>query len=256
MVHATSHQVLDLQPDLSLTVSRTGAGPGILVLHGGGGPGSVSAVVDHYADRHHVLAPVHPGWAGAARPARLDSVAALAMTYLDLLARLDLTDVAVIGSSFGGWVAAEMAIHQIGHRVSSVVLLDAAGPQLQPHHTPAAARTSDPADAARAGRTPSPAELGWMHAYTGPAMQDPGLLARLTGTDIPALVVWGEDDPVLPVTFGRDYADAFPRGEFQLIPRAGHLPFLDQPGATFAAVDRFLQTASGPQTATSARVIS
>lgn len=249
MVHPTTRQVIDLQPDLPLTALRTGAGRPILVLHGGGGPDSITTIVDRYADRHDVLAPVHPGWAGTAHPARLTDVAALARTYLDLLARLDLTDVVVIGTSFGGWIAAEMAIHQTKHQVTGVVLLNAAGPQLQPHHLPD--RTQTPADAsAHAGRAPSPAELGWMHAYTGPAMQDPGLLARLAEADVPALVVWGGDDPILPVAFGRDYADALPHGQFRLIPRAGHLPYLDQPDLTFAAVDRFLQSTSEPLVAT------
>lgn len=255
MTRTTTRQVVDLQPDLPLTIAHTGQGQPVLVLHGGGGPDSITTIVDHYADDHHVLTPIHPGWAGTTQPTRLDSVETLARTYLDLLARLDLTDVVVIGSSFGGWVAAEMAIHQTGNQLSRVVLLNAAGPQLQAHHlpdpTPTAPTPTAPDAAAHAGRAPSPAELGWMHVYTGPAMQDPSLLARLADADVATLMVWGEDDPVLPVTFGQDYANAFPHGEFQLIPRAGHLPYLDQPEPTFAAVDQFLEHASEPLVATS-----
>ena len=44
-----------------------------------------------------------PGWKGL-------SVPALAQLYVDLLERLDLNGVTVIGSSFGGWVAAEIAL--------------------------------------------------------------------------------------------------------------------------------------------------
>lgn len=234
----TTQQVVDLQPGLPLTLDCTGEGPALLLLHGGAGPSSVTSIIEHYAGRYQVLTPTHPGYGGTPHSAHLSNVAALARTYLELLTQLDLSDVTVIGSSFGGWVAAEMAIHQTGHQLGGVVLLNAAGPQLQPRHAP------DPATAptapTRAGQAPSPTELGWMHAYTGPTMQDPNLLTRLAAADVPALVIWGEDDPILPVQFGRDYADAFPHGHFDLIPGAGHLPFLDQPDNTFTSIDKHL----------------
>ncbi|MFE0380522.1 alpha/beta fold hydrolase [Streptomyces inhibens] len=54
----------------------------------------------------------------------------LASTYLDLLEDLGLRDVLVLGSSFGGRVASEMAVRERGHRISHLVLLDAIGPEI------------------------------------------------------------------------------------------------------------------------------
>jgi len=56
-----------------------------------------------------VIAPTHPGFGHAALPDWIDSVDDLAYIYLDLLYALDLRDVTVVGTSLGGWLAAEIA---------------------------------------------------------------------------------------------------------------------------------------------------
>jgi pimeloyl-ACP methyl ester carboxylesterase len=56
-------------------------------------------------------------------------------------------------------------------------------------------------------------------------------LARL---DVPALVIWGERDPWLPIELGESYAATLPRGALERVPDAGHWPWLDQP----SVVDR------------------
>ena len=54
---------------------------------------------------------------------------------------------------------------------------------------------------------------------------------------IPALVLWGESDRIATPAYGRALAAALPNGQFELIERAGHLPQLERPEATFAAID-------------------
>ena len=43
----------------------------------------------------------------------------------------------------------------------------------------------------------------------------------------PALVVWGERDPYLPNRFASEYAAALPSSELDLVPAAGHWPWID-----------------------------
>src|SRR5215467_11126299 len=83
-----------------------------LLLHGGGGPATMTGFADLLAERTHarVLLPTHPGFGGTRKPSALSGVAELARTYVALLNQLDLTDVTVIGNSFGGWLAAEIAL--------------------------------------------------------------------------------------------------------------------------------------------------
>ncbi|MFS7879414.1 alpha/beta fold hydrolase [Streptomyces asiaticus] len=265
-------------PGLPLTVRDVGAGRPVLVLHGGAGPASVSGVVDHFAATSRVLAPTHPGWEDTPRPEWFASVDDLVETYLDLLDDGDLRDVLVLGSSFGGWIAAEMAVRDRGRRIGGLVVMGAFGPRLEGHEVrfptpppgpppgegsgpgegPGPREGSGPGEgsgstqgpgpgqgsgASTPRRGPSPAALQALAAYAGPTKSDPKLLHRLARVTVPALAVWGENDTVVPPDYGRAYAAAIPGARFELIPGAGHLPTREAPEATFAAIDAFLGAA-------------
>lgn len=261
MATPTTRQLL-LRPGLLLTVREHGHGHGasVLLLHGGPGPDSLTPLAEHLVTRHRVLLPTHPGWDDTRRLPALTSVADLAEAYLELLRQLDLPPVAVVGSSFGGWVAAEMALRDTGGQLSRLVLMNAIGPAVPGHRVlapvprtdpggPAAAQpTGGPSGASRPGPS-SPAGLAAMYEYTGPLLQDAGLLDRLKAAAQPVLVVWGEDDTVVSPDFGRAYAAAFPDARFEPIAGASHLPIREQPTATFAAIDAFLDPPAVPHTA-------
>ncbi|MER7007272.1 alpha/beta fold hydrolase [Dactylosporangium sp. NPDC000555] len=87
---------------------------------------------------------------------------------------------------------------------------------------------------------PPPGQVATMLAYTTSAMADPQLLRRLHHVPTPTLLVWGEDDHVVPPTFGRAYADAFPNSRFETIPGAGHITTRTHPKETLAHIDAFL----------------
>src|SRR6516165_9998985 len=114
--------------DIPVTVTERGQGSPVLLLHGGAGPDSIAGFADLLAARHplRALTPVNPGFSGTPRPDRLDSVRKLAEVYRDLLDHLALADVTVVGSSIGGWAAAELAL-AASERVGWLILLDAAG---------------------------------------------------------------------------------------------------------------------------------
>src|SRR5260370_30206892 len=115
---------------LTVRIDERGTGRPLLVLHGGGGPQSVAGFAAAAAARAHVLTPTHPGFAGTPRPEWFNSVADLALTYLELLERLDLHEVMVVGFSMGGWIASELAVRDTA-RLSSLVLVDAVGIQVK-----------------------------------------------------------------------------------------------------------------------------
>ncbi|MGW7001585.1 alpha/beta fold hydrolase [Streptomyces sp. NPDC054933] len=257
MTSPTTQRTLPLRSGLKLTVRESGTGSPVLLLHGAAGPDSITALADHLAARHRVIVPVHPGWDDTQCPEQLGSVADLAEAYLSLLDHLGQGPVAVLGSSFGGWIASEMALRGQDRRINQLILMNAIGPALPGHPVavPGQAR-SGPAQRAQAGtesgqptqprRGPSPAALAALRAYTGPDMQDPDLLPRLKSVQLPVLVVWGENDPVVSPAFGRAYANAFPHARFALIPDAGHIPTREQPETTFAILDRFLTDPTSP----------
>lgn len=221
-----------------------------LLLHGGGGVATVRGFADLLADRTHarVLVPTHPGFGGTTRPAGLVTTRDLAAVYVGLLDRLDLTDVTVVGNSFGGWVAAEMAL--LGSpRLAGAVIVDGVGIEVEGHPMTnvaglapaelAALSFHDPARAPRppAGRATGPSpDIAALIAYAGPTMSDPGLLTRLRDLVLPVHVVWGASDGIVDPEYGRAYADAIAGSRFTVLPRSGHLPQVETPEELLAVV--------------------
>jgi pimeloyl-ACP methyl ester carboxylesterase len=239
---------------VEVSVTERGEGHPFLLLHGGGGPQTVTGFADLLATSQHarVLAPVHPGFGGTPRPDGLDSPRGLAALYDGLLAELGLTGVTVVGNSIGGWIAAEMAL--LGSaRISSFILVDAVGIEVPGH--PAADFFSltmdqvadlayfepdkfriDPAALPPAARQAMAGNRAALAAYAGQAMSDPGLAARLAGVTAPALVLWGEADRIADPDYGRAFAAAIPGARFQLLTGTGHLPQLETPGQLLGPV--------------------
>ena len=127
MSEAFTDRTFQLRSDLSISITEAGRGRVALILHGGGGPPTVQSIANHLRATMHVIVPTHPGWNGAERPAWLTRVSDLASAYLELLQHEGYQDVLVIGSSIGGWIAADMATGDEAGRIRGLVLIDAAG---------------------------------------------------------------------------------------------------------------------------------
>ncbi|HEX8856849.1 MAG TPA: alpha/beta hydrolase [Thermoleophilaceae bacterium] len=59
--------------------------------------------------------------------------------------------------------------------------------------------------------------------------------------DLPALVIWGADDPYIPSSQAENQKNAFPQAEIHVLPDTGHWPFVDEPGTTRNLVTSFLR---------------
>jgi pimeloyl-ACP methyl ester carboxylesterase len=258
-----SSGLVELADGLSITVTEQGdadaaGGKGVLLLHGGGGPVTVAGLATALADRTCVITPTHPGFDGRPRPDWFDNPTDLALAYLDLLDALRMRDVVVVGSSMGGWIAAEMALHDTRGRLGGLVLMNAVGidtggrtkivdiRELRPgelgplaFHDPAL--VPDPATLSEEQLVTAAANQIALEIYGGERFNhDPKLRRRLHRITIPTLVLWGEEDGVLPTEYGRLYADSIPNARFSTVAKAGHLPHLEQPGLTLAAIEEFL----------------
>jgi pimeloyl-ACP methyl ester carboxylesterase len=105
-----------------LEVVERGQGRPILWLHGEDGLDPGAQFLDLLGAHGNVLAPSHPGFGHSPDVASIDTVDDLSYLYLDLLADRNLRDVTVVGSSLGGWIAAEMAV-KCSDRFSGLVLV-------------------------------------------------------------------------------------------------------------------------------------
>jgi pimeloyl-ACP methyl ester carboxylesterase len=221
-----------------------------LLLHGGGGVATMAGFADLLAERTHsrVLLPTHPGFGGTPKAAGLTGVPELAQAYVALLEQLDLADVTVIGNSFGGWLAAEIALQQ-SPRVSGAVIVDGMGITVEGHPMTDVRGLSlaeiqayswhDPSKAPAppsAGGTGSSPDVQALIGYAGPAMTDPTLAERLGGLNLPVHVLWGESDGIVDPEYGKAYAAAIPMATFTPLPRTGHLPQLETPEELLGAL--------------------
>ena len=242
---------------------RGNSGRPILILHGGGGPQTVAGLAAGLS-KAHVLVPTHPGFAGEPRPEWFDSIDDLALAYLELLERLDLRDVLVIGSSMGGWIASAMALRDIKHVLGGIVLVNATGIQVEEHpvadvssltpnelsalsfHNPAPFRV-DLATVSPEQTQARAANFRALAVYDqGQGSSDPKLRRRLRRVSIPVLVAWGESDRVVDSEYGRAYAQSFPNASFELISEAGHLPQIEQPERLLTLVRKFSIRSTSP----------
>jgi pimeloyl-ACP methyl ester carboxylesterase len=242
----------------SLVIEDIGSGRPVLVLHGGGGPDTIRPIAVQLATAHRVLTPTLPGWNRVPRPASMTTIGDYAQAYLDHLAQLGVTDVVAVGSSLGGWIAAEMAARDRAGTLGAVVIVDGAGISVEGEPitdffslTPREVAEHSWHNPDRYYVDPStlPPERAAMQkanmrtmALVARDMNDPRLRGRLGDVTIPVLVIWGDSDRIFTPGYGRAYAASFPNGRFALIGDAGHLPQLEQPTATLDVIDAFLQT--------------
>lgn len=218
---------------------------------------------DALAENHTVYLPQNPGFGQSELPSNFFSIADYANFYLTFLDQLDLRDVVLVGTSFGGWIAAEMAMRSC-ERIGAVVLANPFGIRIstdptvrdiQDIYAMSQAEVAqhfydDPAGNRRdvtklpehtlisiARSRETMCLIGWR-----PYLHNPSLKRWLKRIRVPTLVLWGESDKVMTADYGSAYAAAIPGAEFKLIRKAGHYPHIENPAAFTSAIDAFLKS--------------
>jgi pimeloyl-ACP methyl ester carboxylesterase len=242
---------------LKLHLTRAGSGPAVLVLHHDIGSPARLPFYDALAERFSVLVPHHPGYGRSERPSWLRSVRDVAIMYQSLLADLEIGETALVGLGFGGWIAAEMAT-MAPRAVSRLVLVGAMGVKpnegeildqaILSYTDYVAAGFHDPRTFERVyGAEPAVDQLvDWdlcremsFRIAWKPYMYSQTLPHLLAGVRAPALVVWGDDDRVVPLAAGRQYAAAL-KARLEIVEGAGHFVEMEQPAALARLVTSFL----------------
>ena len=230
----------------------TPGAPPLLFLHGAGGHTGWMMFLEDLSRRFEVFAPEHPGFGQSDDPPWLDQVGDLAFFYLDFVRRFGLSGVHLVGTSLGGWIAAELAVRDTA-ALASLTLVGAVGILAEGRPIPDIFRMAEDenlrryyADPERARRRL--ADLGktdWAVvaknratvarlAYR-PRFHNPGLAKWLHRIDVPTLLVWGEQDGLVPPDFGEAYRRLIPGSRLVVLPEAGHAPFDEQREAFLAA---------------------
>jgi pimeloyl-ACP methyl ester carboxylesterase len=235
-----------------------GGGPPLLFLHGAGGAARWLTFQQRLAEHFGVLFPSHPGHGGSPAAEWIEHISDLAFHYLDLLDALSLDRVHLAGASFGGWIAAEVAV-MAPHRLASLTLIDPVGikvdgwiypflfgmdvPEIVAtvFHDPMAALALAPPDqsvdtlALQYRQGTAIARVSW-----NPYLYDPLLRRRLGRITSPVLLCWGAHDRLAPVDpCAHAWETAIPRARLRVFPDSGHVPHLEEPAAVAGAIVEF-----------------
>jgi pimeloyl-ACP methyl ester carboxylesterase len=262
-------QTLELwDGQISTRVHHAGSGDPVVFLHGAMGL-QWDDFLDGLAEQFTVFAPEHPGTTpgdpDGIKP--LDHLWDLVLYYDELFAALGLDSAALIGHSFGGMVAAEVAA-SFPTRASKLVLISALGlwrddapipnvmvmtpeefvPLLVADQSGPLAQTmlTPPDLESEAGQT-AVIQSTWSLACTGKfiwPIPDRGLDRRLHRVTAPTLIVWGHRDNFARSVYADEFRQRIRDSRVEVMESAGHFPQLEQPSRTLELVKGFLQTPS------------
>ena len=245
-------------------VACRGSGEPLVYLHGAFGYRGWHPFMDALADNFTVYAPIQPGFVdNAPGPDDIDDLLDLTLYHFDLLESLGLEAPNVVGHFLGGMIAAEMA----ALRPSSVGKLVMAAPAgiwleddpgidyfatpmeelrgilfAEPNSDAAKSVMPEPSDDLERGtqileRVRSLATVG---RFLWP-IPDKGLKKRMPRITAPTLVVIGEQDRIVPASYGDEYANGIAGASVQIIAGAGHMLMIERPGEFAETVTEFLQ---------------
>lgn len=231
-----------------LEVRARGSGPDVVVLPSFVGP-LWSPALEELAGSFRVHLVQLPGFGDFAVPREARRVLDVAPLLKIALADAGLLGASVIGHSLGGWLAIELALLAPPPKL---VLVDALGFRIkgEPREDVFDRPRDTVLDLVYADRTIAPtnweaveerrnvaalARYGW-----NPYLCDLSLTTRAAAISSPTLVIWGEEDRVVPPTHAPLIADVIPGARVEVLAGAGHDPFTDAPRGVAAAVQRFL----------------
>lgn len=235
-------------------VLTAGKGEALLFWHGAGTLGGWS-FAEPWIERFRVIIPCHPGWGGSDDAPKMTSMQDYVMHHLELMDLLGLDTVNLVGLSMGGWMAASFA-SQHAHRLRRLVLVAPAGLRVPEHPTvdlfkvkpeevlgylvenigalaPYLPSTPDDVDfiVERYREQGSFARLAWERVF------DPKLPNWLHRIGVPTLLVWGEQDKVIPLGQAKVWADLIAGARIRSFAGAGHLVLNEKPEAVRAIAE-------------------
>ncbi len=238
----------------SIKLMRAGKGSPLLLLRGTDASDDWLAWMDRLAERHDVIVPEHPGFGARPMPPWLDRVSDYANFHLDLIDTLDLKGVHLVGTSLGGWIAAELA-QRTCVRLDSLTLVGAAGLRvdgvdgidvfLRTEEQGLRDRFHDAAkaDAAVARMLTAEGEdvrlnnaIAVARVAWNPRLHDLHLAKWLHRITAPTLIVWGEHDRLFPRAHGKAWHKGIPGSKLAIVPACGHAVALEQPDALVKAI--------------------
>lgn len=269
---------------LELSTYAFGHGPPVVLLHGMAATKlSYLPLLPALAERYRVIVPDLPGHGESSKPRARYTPPYFARVIRALLDEMEVADAAVIGNSMGGRVALEVA-GASPSRVNSLILLDPAAAGLpfplyarllgllpsgvaavpvpwrkrvvvtairqmfaNPDRLPRAGYLAAADEFMRIYRK-GRARMALLSAMRGLIADDPAAFwRRARQIAVPTLIVWGQEDRLVPVGLGERLANTIPDAELVVLPGVGHVPQFELPEETRQLVLGFLDKLNPPR---------
>jgi pimeloyl-ACP methyl ester carboxylesterase len=236
-------------------VHTAGTGEPLVLFHGAGTVDGFE-FAEAWANRFRVIVPYHPGFGESGDDPAISDIHDYVMHYLELFDALKIDKLNLAGISMGGYMAAKFASEH-GHRIRKLVLIAPYGLEVPEHRTLDIIATPgeelvpmlvsnfealkkhlpEKPDmdfiATRYRESTSFARLFWEHPT------DPKFPRHLHRIKMPTLIVWGDEDKLIPVQQAQSWRKLIPGAEVVIVKGAGHLVHLDKP-ETVGTIAKFL----------------
>ena len=240
-----------------------GSGSDIVMLHHSWGSPGWLPVHAALAERHRVVVPDLPGWGGSVRPAWAREPRDIAILAGHILDALDIGAAAVVGTGFGGFIAAELAAMQ-PRRLRALVLIGAPGlkpensdilDQMMVSHRDYIEQSfrdrenyvawvgEEPGDDVRELWDMSremTARVTWK-----PYMFSRRLAPLLGDVTTPTLILWGGRDNIVPVECADLYAANLQNATIEMVEDAGHVVEIEEPERVAELISGHVDGAAG-----------
>jgi pimeloyl-ACP methyl ester carboxylesterase len=231
-------------------------GEPLLMLHGWGGSSlSFMSAASILEEKYRTLAPDLPGFGFSEAPAEAWGSADYARAIAGLPKSAGFEAVNVMGHSFGGKVAVELAVEH-PELVKKLVIVASPIVRLPPEAgvRRASLRYSFLRGAAKLLPPFRERMLSWGRDRFGSAdyksagvlrptlvrVVNEDLRPLLASVKVPVLLIWGSEDTEVPLSVAEEAMDELADARLVTLEGAGHFPFLDQPESFAEAVTTFL----------------
>ena len=236
----------------------------LLLIHGlGASAERWEHVIPLFSKKHRVIVPDLVGFGHSEKPSVDYTTDYFADFMYKFVSKMQIKNFSIIGSSLGGQIGAEFTSNH-NDLVKKLVLVSPSG--IMKHSTPAldtyimAALYPNNESATMAFQTMSGqtqideelitgfvermkmpnAKMAFMSTLLG--LRDAEVITEKLGMiTIPTLIVWGENDPVIPIKYSESFVSSINDCRFYKMVKCGHTPFVEDPKGFFDLVSDFLK---------------
>jgi pimeloyl-ACP methyl ester carboxylesterase len=281
----TEMKYMELHGD-RVAYQDVGSGPeALLLIHGMAGSSETwRAVIPQLSRKYRVIAPDLLGHGQSAKPRGDYSLGAFAVWLRDLLDELGIAGVTIVGQSLGGGVAMQF-VYQHPDYCRRLILISSGGlgpdvgwtlrllsapgaelilPAIAPRPVLTAGNKLRSWFGAAGIRSPRGEEMWSAYSSLSDAETRQAFLRTLRSVvdyrgqavsalnrlhmagELPTMVIWGDEDRIIPVEHGHAVHEARPGSRLEVLEGVGHFPHVERPTEVADLIDDFISTTSQP----------